>query len=123
MAYTSFVDNKPDITDAGQDVIDDTRENIMALRDAIASGRLEDWDMTTSGGTAEEPGVLQWRDGQGSGTDRVRATITWGTSGGADGNPTVIVYAFSINGSTWDTIGTLTITYDANGNVTASAWS
>ena len=34
MAYTKFQSGKPDIADSGGVVIDDTRENLMALRDA-----------------------------------------------------------------------------------------
>ena len=125
MAYVPFVDNKPVISDDGDDVIDDIRENLMAARDGIVMGKMLDWDMavTIGGGSAAEPASIEWRDGQGAGTDRIRATITWGTSGGADGNPTSIIWAFSVNGSVYDTIGTETITYDVDSNITADTWA
>ncbi len=125
MAYTPFVDDKPVISDDGDVVIDDTRQNLMAVRDAAVMGKFEDWDMipTIGGGSAEEPDSIEWRSGQGSGTDRVRATITWGTSGGADGNPTSIVWEFSVDGAVYDAIGTETITYDVNSNITGVTWS
>ena len=52
------------------------------------------------------------------------ATLTWGTTGGAAGNVTQAVYAYSANsGSTYDTVGTLSITYDTAGYVTGTTWS
>jgi hypothetical protein len=54
----------------------------------------------------------------------VRATLTWGTVGGAAGNVSAAVYEYSANsGSSYDAIGTKTITYDSNANVTATTWS
>ena len=125
MAYIDFVDNKPVISDDGDDVINDTRQNLMAVRDGVVMGKFLDWNMTVTvgGGSAEEPDSIEWRDGQGSGTDRLRATITWGSAGGADGNPTVILWEFSVNGSVYDTLGTETITYDANSNITGKTWA
>ena len=125
MAYVDFVDDKPVISDDGDVVINNTRENLMAVRDGVVMGKFLDWNMTPTvgGGSAEEPDSIEWRSGQGSGTDRVRATITWGTSGGADGNPTTIVWAFSVNGSVYDTMGTQTITYDVNANITWITWA
>lgn len=125
MAYVPFVDDKPVISDDGDVVINNIRENLMASRDAIVMGKFEDWNMTPTvgGGSAEEPDSIEWRAGAGAGTDRVRATITWGTSGGADGNPTSIVWAFSVDGAVYDTIGTETITYDVDANVTGTTWA
>lgn len=128
MVYTPYVNNKPDIADAGQDVIDDSRENLEALRDAIMMGKIFDWDMTVTagGGSASEPDEIAWRY-QGTGDLEVRATITWGTAGGSDGNPVTIVYAFTGNRTagtpTYDTIGTLTNTYDVNGEITSNSWT
>jgi hypothetical protein len=58
MVYTKFTPDTPIITDTGAEVIDDTRNNLMALRDAIVAGALVDWWMTPSGGTAEEPAQI-----------------------------------------------------------------
>jgi len=120
MVYTSFTEGKPDIVDTGGDVIDTTRENLMALRDAIVMGMLVSWDLSASGGTAKEPTTLLYSKG----TERIRATVTWGTSGGSDGGPTSILWEYSADsGSTYDVIGTLSATFDVDGNVTASSWS
>lgn len=120
MAYTPFVKNKPDIADTGGTVIDNTRINLMALRDAVVTGRLVGWAMSTSGGSADRPAVMSWAKG----TEIIRATVTWGTSGGSKYNPTVIAYDYSSDtGTTYVAIGTLTLTYDVNGNMTSSAWS
>lgn len=120
MAYTPFVSDKPNIADTGTAVIDNTRQNLMALRDACVAGVLAGWALTASGGTAEYPTQLLYSKG----TERVRLTITWGSSGGALYNPQTIVYAYSADsGGLYDTIGTLTNTYDTNGYLTAASWS
>ena len=125
MAYVDFVDNKPVISDDGDDVITDIRQNLMAVRDGVVMGKFLDWNMTPTigGGSAEEPDSIEWRDGKGAGTDRVRATTTWGTAGGADGNPVTIVWAFSVDGAVYDPMGTQTITYDSNSNITGITWA
>ena len=120
MVYTKFTPDTPIISDTGAEVIDDTRFNLMALRDAIVAGALVDWAMAASGGTAEEPTQILYSKG----TERIRLTITWGTTGGEDGNPTQVVYAYDeASGASYDTIGTWTGTYDGSGNLTAEAWS
>jgi len=123
MVYIKFTPDTPVITDTGAEVVDDTRYNLMALRDSIVAGALVDWNMAASGGTAEEPTQLLYTKSP----EGVRATITWGTTGGEDGNPKTIVYAYNANQNpgpgTWETIGTLTYTYDGSGNVTSTAWS
>lgn len=128
MAYTKYQVNVPDITDSGQDVIDDARENLEALRDAVVAGIFPDWDMSVTAGTgsASEPQRIEWRK-DGTGVLAIRAEITWGTSGGSDGNPTSVEYEFTGNRTasspTWETMGTVSYTYDSDGNVTASSWA
>jgi len=120
MVYVKFTPDKPDIADTGAEVIDDSRNNLMALRDAIVGGALVDWAMAATGGTAAEPTQILYSKG----TERVRLTITWGTTGGEDGNPTDVVYAYSANsGGLYDTIGTWSGTYDGSGNLTAESWA
>ena len=115
MAYTQFADSKPVASDNGLTVIDDTRNNLMAMRDNLITGAAAGWSYTPSGGSATEPAVMTYAKG----TERLRATITW-----TSGNPTQIVYAYSSNsGSTYDTIGTKSITYDADSNVTGASWA
>lgn len=127
MVYTKFTPDKPVITDNGATVIDNTRNNLMALRDGIVAGALADWWFTPSGGTAAEPAIIYYEKTRTGTRECVRLTITWGTTGGEDGSPTTIVYAYAPdwNGATgtFDTIGTATISYDANGNMTDLQWS
>jgi len=122
MAYTAFVPDKPDIADDGDVVINNTRENLMALRDAVVSGALVGWDLTVTigGGSAEEPDEIIYKNTP----EWVRLAVTWGTAGGEDGQPLVVVYAYSANsGGVYDTIGTLTMSYNANGTATGGVWS
>lgn len=120
MAYVPFVSDKPVITDNGDVVINNTRENLMALRDAVVAGALKGWNMAATGGTAAEPTQILYSKGN----ERVRLAITWGTTGGEDGNPKTVVYSYDGDaGASYDTIGTWTGTYDANGNLTAETWT
>jgi hypothetical protein len=119
VAYVSFQDSKPVASDAGVDVVDDMRTNMMALRDAVVAGVMEGWNYAPSGGTAEQPATFNYTKG----SERVRGSVTWGTTGGEAGNPTAIVWQYTANLSTYDTIGTQTIAYDSSGNVTSITWS
>ena len=123
MVYTKFTPDKPVIADTGAEVIDYTRDNLMALRDAIVAGALVNWDMAASGGTAAEPAQLLYSNN--SNTEAIKLLITWGTTGGEDGNPTSIVYRYSSDdfSTVDDIIGTWGGTYDANGNLTAETWT
>jgi len=125
MAYTHFIDDKPVIADNGDIVINNTRENLMALRDNVLMGVIVGWNMTLNigGGSSEEPDEVLYSDN--ATTHALKLDITWGTSGGANGNPTVVVYRystddFSVND---DPIGTLTFTYAASGATLTSTWS
>ena len=96
------------------------REHATRLRMSLASGTLAGFGFTASGGTPEQPTVIT----HSRGVERLRETVTWGTAAGAAGNPASILYEYSEDsGGTWMSVGTLTYTYDASGNVTAAAWS
>lgn len=122
MAYTSFDDTKPVSSDNGLVTVDAIRNNLLAMRDAVVMGAFNDWNYapTVGTGTASQPQYAVYSKG----TERLRATLTWGTTGGADGNVTQMVWAYSSDsGSTYDTIGTQAITYDTDANVTGITWS
>ena len=121
MAYTAFDATKPDATTQnGTQLAQSTRDNMKALRDMVVAGTLSGWPASVTGGTPEEPTTVT----HSKSTERIRETITWGTTGGATGNPQTILYEYSANsGGTYDAIGTITYTFDASGNVTAWAWS
>jgi hypothetical protein len=120
MAYTPFDSTKPTTSQTRQAAIDSIHANEMANRDMAIIGDAKGWDYSVSGGTAEQPAITYRKNG----AEWLRATLTWGTTGGEAGNVTVATYAYSSNsGGAWDTIGTLTFTYDANGNLTSTTWS
>lgn len=121
MPYTAFNKDKPIWgADDGTTTMQHIRNNLAALRDMVVAGTMVGWPATISGGTADQPTQVLHSNG----TERLRETITWGTVGGATGNPQSIVYAYSSNsGGAYDTIGTITYTYDASGNVTSWAWT
>lgn len=129
MAYVPFVDGKPVFTDDGDDVVDDIRENLMALRDAVVAGAFVGWDMTVTAGTGsnEKPQYI-YLHRNGASTERIRVEYTWGTTGGATDNPQVMVFSYTadddpLGSSVWSTMGTLTMTYNSDGTVASGAWS
>lgn len=121
MVYIPFSPDTPDIADTGAKVIDDSRQNLMALRDGIVAGVLVGWNMAATGGTPDEPTQIMYSKG----TERLRLTIVWGTTGGEDGSPKTVTYVYSPDAIDFTTfpIGTWTGTYDANGSLTAETWS
>ena len=120
MAYVQFDQTKPDGTANGSVTLQHIRENLAAMRDIVTLGAAPGWNYSWSGGTADKPTVMLWSRG----TERLRSTNTWGTTGGAADNITQAVFAYSSNsGGAYDTIGTQSISYDASGNVTSTTWS
>lgn len=120
MAYAAFNQTLPDGTANGAATLEDIRENQAALRDMILLGAAPGWSFTPSGGTAEQPDQILMSKG----TERLRTVLTWGASGGSDGNVTQMVCSYSSNsGTSYDTVGTFTVSYDANGNVVSGVWS
>lgn len=122
MAYTHFSSTTPAASQDGVDVPASALANDKASRDAIIIGAVHGFLFSASGGTAAEPAFWFWKNG----TTWLRAALTWGTTGGEDGNPTTIVWALSINsGSDYTTapggaIDTQTFTWDGNGELTAT---
>lgn len=96
MAYTQFDPAKPDAgTQNITQFATSVRTNLAAIRDIAALGAAPGWNYSWSGGTAEKPSVMLWSKG----TERLRATCTWGTTGGATDNLTVAVFAYSADGT------------------------
>jgi len=124
MAYVAYDKSKPVTSpDTRQASIDSIRNNLNALRDAVIVGDVSGWNYSWSGGTADKPNLIYYTKG----TEIIRQTMTWGNSGGADGNPTVIVYAYSSNsGGAYDNFtpnSTCSFTYDVDGNLSSTTWS
>lgn len=120
MAYTAFDPTTPAGTQNGTAVPDSARNNGKAIRDAVLMGAMDGFVFSVSGGTASQPATMFWKNG----TIWLRATITWGSGTGTDGNPTTIVWELSVNsGGAYDTIDTQTFTWDSSGNLTATTGS
>ena len=122
MAYIPHDPATPVGTQTGPVALTSVRTNLNALRDAIiiGGGGFAGFNYSVSGGTADEPAIIYFKKS----AEWIKAALTWGTTGGEDGNVTVAVYSYSSNsGGAYDTIGTETIAYDANGNITATTWS
>lgn len=124
MAYTQFDATKPVGTDTGPNFATSANANDKALRDAIIMGAFHGFlfSVVVGTGTAKQPQYMFWKNG----TIWVRATVTWGSSGGSNYNITQIVWDLSINGGSDYTtapggnIDTQGFTYDTNGNLTAT---
>lgn len=123
MAYDHLDEAVPDAaTQSVAQMGTSTRLNVQAMRDAVLSGALYGWNYSITAGTgdAEQPQYVFYKNG----TKWLRHTMTYGTTGGEDGNVTVMLVEYSSNsGSAYDTVGTLTYTFDADGNCTAANWS
>lgn len=119
-SYTALALDKPNgATQAGTAFGQSIRDNEIALAIGIAVGELETYAYSQSvgAGDALRPDIEYWT----SGTNKIRVTNTWGTSGGQDGNLTQRVIEWSTDsGSSWAAVKTITYTYDASGNLTAT---
>jgi hypothetical protein len=116
MAYTAFDSSKPNFSDSRTSQVNYIRTNLTALRDAVIMAAMKGFNYSWSGGTADKPTYQYYKNGN----TWLRATITWG----ADDNPTSILYEKSTNGGlSYAAIGTVTYSYDADGNLDSSTWS
>ena len=119
MAYNPFLDNSPIAATNGSTIIDETRQNLDALRDAVVMGSMPGWTYANNGVDKAEPDQIEYSKG----VERIRGLLTWGTSGGAAGNLTQAVWDYSADsGGLYENIGNLTIAYDPSGNVTGASW-
>lgn len=125
MAYTQFNYQKPDPSVGdGSDAFTNTRQNLLALRDGVVTGRLVGWNTTAK--NADESGppadysqipVILYSKG----VERLRDTITWDTSKDL---PTKVKMEYSADsGTTYETIGTENYTWDANYNWPDISWT
>jgi hypothetical protein len=111
MPYTPFSSTTPTITQTRQQIVDSSRTNLLALRDAIMIGRVAGATLSTLGGTAEEPAQRIFA----SGTDRWRASYSY-----VGGFVSQVVWEYSSNsGGNYDVICTETSVIDIAGNTTS----
>lgn len=135
MAYKVYDPTTPEPLQNGTDVLTSTRENLMAIRDAvIADGFFPGWDMETrdSDGTTppsapEQPDQVVFSKG----TERIKLSLTWGTVGGEAGNVVQVVTEYSADsGTLYEPMGaigypngTLSLFYDTHGIPLSHTWS
>lgn len=128
MAYPPFDATKPDATTQTLTAMGQSeRDNIKALRDALAAtgGVVQGFNFSKSGGTASQPAQLFWKRG----AEWIRVDLTWGTTGGGDGNVIKAVYYYSSNsGGAYDPMADLsgnyvaTRSFDAGGDIDTITW-
>jgi hypothetical protein len=126
MAYTALDSSKPAATQTGPNMTLSAHDNILAVRDILAAGGfVQGWDYSVAGGTAEQPAQMFYKRG----AEWIKVDLTWGTTGGENGNVTKSAYYYSSNsGGAYDPMAdaageyVLHISYDANGNVTSTSW-
>jgi hypothetical protein len=128
MTYTAYDPALPDAaTQNGTAFAGSTRANLQAMRDVIvAMGGMPGFNYSVSGGTAEQPASLFYKRG----AEWIKVDLTWGTTGGADGNVTKAAYYYSsTSGGAYDGMVdgagnyVQAMSYDSNGNLTTTTWS
>lgn len=103
----------------GAQVLQSVRDNCRVSRDMAVCGIGFGWNYESSTETTK-PVTEYFKKG----AEWIKIDITWGTTGGALNQKTVIVFKYSANsGGAYDTIGTLTNTYNTAGRVTGYTWS
>jgi len=125
MAYDPFTNAKPDgSVDTGPQVVDYTRKNLMAMRDAVVIGAMSGWSCTPAGADLSKPSSIVWqRIGS---TEKIRATLTWGTTGGATDNVTRALWEYSTDGTNYTVFLPYKyedVSYDADANVSLVTWA
>lgn len=88
------------------------------LMQHLGLGTVPHWNMSVSGGTAEEPTQILYTSTIDS-NNQLKKTLTW-----SSGLVSTIQYETTTDGgSAWTTLGTVTYTYDVDDNVTGASWS
>lgn len=121
--YKKFDRNKPNgAVDDGAATLTGINENEQALLDAVAGGIAVDWNLSILS-PGPEPADVTIADADDANHVQ-KLTITWGTSGGASGNPVTVVQQRSYDGgSTWTDPKTCTIAWNASGDPVSATWS
>ena len=125
MAYVHYDDTVPDgATQTPTEIGDSSRSNMQALAHSlIMNGSLPGWNVATADDDGTEPATTPDTPERiifKKGTEWVIVVLTYN----GNDDVTVAESRYSTNsGSTYDTIGTFTITYDGSGNFQSAAWS
>ena len=113
MAYTAFAENKPVVSDTGLVVVDDMRNNLMALRDMLVSDSLFGFNYSWSTGSAAEPVDVIYKKG----TEWVKVVRLWATGDNTKNR----YYYSSDSGGAYDFIKREVRTY-STGSLDTSTW-
>ena len=127
MAYESFQYDKPDpATDTGITAFDNTRMNLLALRDAIVAGEMTGWNITVTDTNVDgQPESVMFQNQ--NAVEWVRMTISWNPNGA----PATVLLEYANAPGVWVPMGTpaapnglLTLSYNATtGLVETGVWS
>lgn len=115
--YNYFQDSKPVDTDTVLQVVTDTRNNLESLAQSAAYSAVPSWNYSVVEGTgdAEEPQYVYYKNG----ATWIRGTMTY-----SSGSITQAAWHRSTDsGSNWDAMGTQSVSYDGDGNVSTVTWS
>jgi len=128
MSYAGFDPTKPDGgTQTPGEMGVSMRDNAFAIAHAMISGVgwMPGWSMQAQDAGGAYPPSDSGKPGQwvaSSGVYRIKVTPSWSAS--VDGQVDSLAVAYSANsGSSYDTIGTASLTYDASGNWIQTTWS
>jgi hypothetical protein len=120
MSYNHFDPDVPDVTAGSRkDEIDATRYNLAALQDMLAGVLMEGFDYAITAGTTDTPTQITFTKG----TQVVKYDLTYGIGPTANLVTSFAVSKSTDSGSSYLSIKTCTITYDANQLVSSYAWS
>lgn len=122
MAYNDYLFAKPDGADNGPTVVTTTKRNLLATLHAAVMGLGIGWLFSAVNGTGTALKPQYWFLKSAANEVWIRFTLTWGTTGGQNGNVTAFVIEWSGNsGVAWESMASGSITYDSFGNPTATS--
>ena len=126
--YAEYQETKPTAADAGTAVADNTRTNLLALRDAaVSGGGPVGWNINTITYTSGKITQIIYSKG----TERIKIDFTYVVGGAADGNVQDETYRYSSDSGTSYVLmiatgfsnAKRTYSYDGSGNLTGATWS
>ena len=106
----------PVVTQTRFAAVESSRKNMLAVRDMCSMGVFPGFNFSVAGGTAAQPAQHFYKKA----AVWFKVDITWG----ANGSVSIATYSHSIDsGVTYDAIGTMSITYTADGFVSQITWT
>ena len=123
MAYEHYEDGYPAPNlQNGLSAFDSTRKNLDALRDSVVAGIMPGWNYAIGigSGNTSQPSRMHYTKG----TESIKLELSWGRSGGAEGNVTQCTISYSPNPVTeaYSVIGIMGIVYNSRGMAITATW-